>query len=86
MTKPLKKSDALAVKDILEKVMQIRVQVLELFQNMDSVQRISDMPDSLVPTDMLLDILVTYEAMYEQLIENQLIKSGNPHKTNPNLH
>lgn len=85
MTKPFKTSDSLAIKDILERVMQMRVQIIEIFQNLDSARQVSDLPDSLVPTDMLLQILVTYEAMYDQLVTDKLIKSGNP-KPNQIIH
>lgn len=85
MTKPFKTSDSLAIKDILEQVMQMRVQIIEIFQSPDTARQVSDLPDSLVPTDMLLQILVTYEAMYDQLVTDKLIKSGNP-KPNQIIH
>ena len=85
MTKQFKNSDALVIKDVLERVIELRCRIIDIFQSLPNVQRISDMPDSLIPTDMLMNILVTYEAMYEQLLTDTLIKSGN-HRTDRNIH
>jgi len=85
MTKQIKNSESLAIKDVLERVIELRCRIIEIFQSLPNVQRISDMPDSMIPTSMLMEILVTYEAMYEQLLTDTLIKSGN-HRTDRKIH
>lgn len=37
-----------------------------------------DLPVSVVPTDMLYYIVVCYKEMYDALLDEDLIKSGNP--------
>jgi hypothetical protein len=44
-----------------------------------------DLPNSLIPTDNLYTLVCAYEAAYNALIENDLLKSGNQ-KTNKNIH
>lgn len=78
MTKPLKTSDSLVIKDVLERVIQMRVQITGIFQSVDAARTVSDLPDSMIPTDLLLQILVTYEAMYDRLVTDKLIKTGSP--------
>lgn len=41
-----------------------------------------DLPMSLVPTDILYDLMVCYHAMYNKLLDESLIQNGYP-KTNP---
>jgi hypothetical protein len=41
-----------------------------------------DLPMSLVPTDVLYDLMVCYHAMYNKLLDESLISNGYP-KTNP---
>lgn len=42
------------------------------------------MPKSVVPTDVLYDLVVSFEAMYNKLLEEELIQAGFPtsHKLN----
>lgn len=41
-----------------------------------------DLPMSVVPTNILYDIAICYEAMYEKLLEEELIVSGYPKSSN----
>lgn len=42
------------------------------------VDKLDDLPDSLVPTSKLYLLVGCYTAVYETLLNNELIKSGNP--------
>lgn len=85
MTTAIKNQDSLPLKDTLEKLLQIRASILNIYQNTESAVKVTDLPDSMIPTAMLLDITVCYEVMYDKLIEDGLLKTGN-HKANKNLH
>ena len=43
------------------------------------------LPNSLIPTDNLYSLVCAYEAAYNALIENDLLKTGNL-KTDKNIH
>ena len=43
-------------------------------------------PQSLVPTPLLYDLTVCYEAMYNKLLDYDLIKTGNFKTDKNNLH
>jgi hypothetical protein len=45
----------------------------------------NDLPNSLIPTDNLYSLVCAYEASYNALIENDLLKSGNL-KTDKHIH
>lgn len=85
MTKPIKNQDQYPIKDTLEKVLQLRQGILEVFKNTDTARTLEDLPHSMVPTRLLFDIAICYEVMYEKLIEDGLMKTGN-HKADRNLH
>jgi hypothetical protein len=40
------------------------------------------LPMSVIPTDVLYDIAACYEAMYEKLLEEELLVAGYPKSTN----
>ena len=44
-----------------------------------------DLPPSLVPTEQLYAITVCYEMMYDMLLKENLIKTGNP-KSSTTIH
>ena len=85
MTTAIKNQDSYPLKDTLEKLLQIRASILHIYKNTESAVKVTDLPDSMIPTAMLLDITVCYEVMYDKLIEDGLLKTGN-HKANKNLH
>jgi hypothetical protein len=45
-----------------------------------------ELPDSVLPTDVLYDIAASYAAMYEKLMIEGLIQSSNNPKLNRKLH
>lgn len=76
--------DSEALNKNLKTAIQIKAKIHEIaLQNgLDIV----NVPQSLVPTSTLYDLIVCYEAMYNKLLDYDLIKTGN-HKTNKtNLH
>ena len=85
MTVPIKNQDAYPLATTLEKLLQMRQSIISIYQSTEAAAKITDLPDSLLPTAMLLDITVCYEVMYNKLIEDGLLKTGN-HKANKNLH
>jgi hypothetical protein len=72
----LSKLETNVVIDNLQKLMQIRYKILELFKNTEDAQKLSDLPPSMIPSDLLYDISVCYEGMYDTLFKAQLIKAG----------
>jgi hypothetical protein len=72
----LSKVEVNVVVDNLQKLMQFRDKILELFKNTEDAKTINDLPPSMIPTDLLYDIAVCYEGMYDTLIKAQLIKAG----------
>lgn len=45
-----------------------------------------DLPASLIPTDIVYDIVSAYIGMYEKLLEEDLVVSLNKHKQNRKIH
>lgn len=79
----LKASETRSVVGILQVLLQMRAQILELFKNTDnSVQSIADLPPSMIPTELLFDISVCYEGIFQALQEYQLIKAGHMKMSN----
>ena len=63
--------------------LQIRSKIEELCIKTHSMP--DSLPNSLIPTENLYTIVCAYEAAYNALIENDLVKSGNL-KTQKNTH
>jgi hypothetical protein len=63
--------------------LQIRSKIEELCIKTHSMP--DSLPNSLIPTENLYTIVCAYEAAYNALIENDLVKSGNL-KTQKNIH
>lgn len=63
--------------------LQIRTKIEEMCVKAHSMPE--DLPNSLIPTNNLYTIVCAYEAAYNALVENDLVKSGNP-KTQNNIH
>jgi len=67
----------------LKTAIQIRAKIQEIA--IESKTPIPNIPQSLVPTSMLYDLTVCYEAMYNKLLDLDLIETGNfksPNKNN----
>jgi hypothetical protein len=73
--------------EILADAVKISLQIRTKIEEMCIATRgpPDSLPNSLIPTDNLYSLVCAYEAAYNALIENDLIKSGNL-KTDKNLH
>ena len=72
---------------ILADAVKISVQIRAKIEEMCIASRTppQDLPNSLIPTDNLYSLICAYEAAYNALIENDLVKSGNL-KTDKHIH
>jgi hypothetical protein len=52
----------------------------------DENTELEDLPMSIIPTAMLYYIAASYEAMYDKLLDESLIHSGNPKFDTSKLH
>lgn len=88
MSRKLRIWDIKAITETLVTVTQFREKIEKLLidvKNQGADIEINQLPDSLIPTEVLYNISLCYEAMFESLKEEDLIKSGNP-RTTSNLH
>jgi len=69
--------------DAVKISLQIRTKIEELCIKTQLTP--DDLPNSLIPTDSLYKLVCAYEASYNALVENDLLKSGNI-KTNKQIH
>lgn len=69
--------------DAVKISLQIRTKIEELCVRTHTMP--DNLPNSLIPTENLYNIVCAYEAAYNALIENDLVKAGNP-KTQKNIH
>lgn len=69
--------------DAVKVSLQIRTKIEELCIKTHSMP--DSLPNSLIPTENLYTLVCAYEAAYNSLIENDLLKTGNP-KTQSNIH
>lgn len=75
--------DSEVLSDGLRISIQIRTKIEELC--VKTLVSPDGLPNSLIPTDNLYSLVCAYEAAYNALLENDLLKSGNP-KTQKNIH
>lgn len=75
--------DSEVLSDGLKISIQIRSKIEELC--LKTLVPPDGLPNSLIPTDNLYSLVCAYEAAYNALLENDLVKSGNP-KTQKNIH
>lgn len=73
--------------EILADAVKISIQIRAKIEEMCIKTRTppDDLPNSLIPTDNLYNLVCAYEAAYNALMENDLVKSGNL-KTQKNIH
>lgn len=55
--------------------------ISQIMENADGVDNISDLPNSSVPTDILLNLCICYGIMYDKLVEYQLVSKLTSTKT-----
>ena len=75
--------DSEILSDAVKISIQIRSKIEELCVKTHSMP--DGLPNSLIPTDNLYSLVCAYEAAYNSLLENDLVKSGNL-KTQKNIH
>jgi hypothetical protein len=73
--------------EVLADAVKISLQIRSKIEEMCIRTRTppDDLPNSLIPTSNLYNLVCAYEAAYNALIENDLVKTGNL-KTNKNIH
>jgi hypothetical protein len=73
--------------EVLADAVKISLQIRSKIEDMCITTRTppNGLPNSLIPTDNLYSLVCAYEAAYNALLENDLIKSGNL-KTDKNIH
>jgi len=73
--------------EVLLDAVKISLQIRSKIEEMCITTRTNpdDLPNSLIPTSNLYKLVCAYEASYNALIENDLVKSGNL-KTDKNIH
>ena len=75
--------DSEILKDAVDISLQIRSKIEEMCITTRTLP--DDLPNSLIPTDNLYRLVCAYEAAYNALLENDLVKSGNL-TTQKNIH
>lgn len=75
--------DSERLADAVKISIQIRSKIEEMCIKTHSMP--DSLPNSLIPTDNLYSLVCAYEAAYNSLLENELVKTGNL-KTNKNIH
>jgi hypothetical protein len=73
--------------EVLADAVKISLQIRSKIEDMCITTRTppNGLPNSLIPTDNLYSLVCAYEAAYNALIENDLVKSGNL-PTDKNIH
>jgi len=73
--------------EVLLEAVKISLQIRSKIEEMCIATRTNpdDLPNSLIPTSNLYKLVCAYEASYNALMENDLVKSGNL-KTDKNIH
>ena len=83
-TKKFRSYDQKIIYNVLQKALQIKGKIEE--QAYETQTNPADLPQSLLPTDVLYDICSCLTAMYEKLEAKELIDSGYPKQDNTQLH
>jgi hypothetical protein len=73
--------------EVLSDAVNISLQIRSKIEEMCIATRTppNELPNSLIPTDNLYSLVCAYEAAYNALLENDLVKSGNL-KIDKNIH
>ena len=83
MSKPFRIWDSIQLHETVKNCMQFRLKLEQLC--IENEKQLHELPDSLVPSDLLYMIVASNEAMYNKLLEQDLLKTLNP-INNINLH
>lgn len=63
----------------LERVLQFKNQIEEI--SVVNQTEVEDLPQSIIPTATFYELLLCYEAMYDKLLEEELVTHGYPKST-----
>jgi hypothetical protein len=75
--------DSIHIHETIKHGIQFRTKLEQLC--IENSKNLEELPDSLVPSNILYMLVVSNEAMYQKLLERDLIETLNP-KQNNNLH
>ena len=75
--------DSIKLHETIKYSIQFRAKLEQLC--IDNKIELNNLPDSLVPSALLYMLVISNEAMYNKLLEQDLIKTLNP-KQNLNIH
>lgn len=76
--------DSITLQETVKHAIQIKAKINQICIEHDATPQ--QLPHSLVPTDHLYDLAVCFEAMYDKLIEYDLVKTGNLKFNRNNIH
>ncbi len=84
MSKPLKLWENVAINDAIKHALQIRenIEHIAITNNVP----IGEIPASLIPTNILYNIVSCYEILYTLGLDLELIKTGNLRTDTNNIH
>ena len=75
--------DSIQIHETVKYGIELRTKLEQLcFENNKSLD---ELPESLIPSSLLYMLVASNEAMYNKLLERDLIETLNP-KQNPNIH
>jgi hypothetical protein len=75
--------DSIHLHETVKHSIQFRAKLEQLC--IENQQDLTELPDSLIPSELLYMLVTSIEAMYNKLLDQDLLKTLNP-KQNPNLH
>lgn len=75
--------DSIQIHETVKNSIEFRTKIEQIC--LDNNKSVDELPDSLVPTNILYMLVASNEAMYNKLLEQELIKTANP-KYNLNIH
>lgn len=76
--------DSILLQDSIKVALQIKEKIEELSHANKATP--DQLPDSLIPTNILYDLAACYEAMYTMLLDLELVKTGNLKSDINNIH
>lgn len=68
-----------------EKTSQIQANIEQLIDAIES-HNVGDLPNSLVPTDTLYEVVLSFDLMFNLLLDKQLIETGNKKQDKNTIH
>lgn len=84
MSEKFKVWESAYINEALKHALQIRENVEDLVS--ENKLDLEHLPDSLVPTYLLYNLVCCYEALYNNCLNNQLLQTGNLKSNTNNTH